>query len=165
MFLVSTTGQIYKKKLPEDLPKAKLLLIKFSPVSLPAERPKDMPKAEFKRKQHHNSVFVEANNQLQTEAAKYPFSYHITTQDSIAYYREHGYKYMLFHNSFNSFLDGNYAGTNRNGATYVDLYLRNLTNNDLYVIDDFSETFIYYYKGLFGMLLKKTEKQFKSSKS
>ena len=163
--LVATTGQIYKKRLPEDLPKSKLLLIKFSPVQLPSERPKDMPKSEFKQKEHHNSVFAEANQQLLAEAAKYPYPYHITTQDSIAYYREHGYKYLLFHNSFNSWLDGNYSGTNRNGATYVDLYLRNLTNNDLYVIDDFSETFIYYYKGLVGMLLKKTEKQFKTSKS
>lgn len=167
-------GQTYTKKVPDDLPQSKLLFIKHSPVLLPAERPKGMlNRRVYATQERHNEASVKANEQLVEAAAHYPFAHRITTLDSIAYYRAQGYKYMLMHSSFNAFTNGTYQGTKVHGgganATYtttsVDLYVQDLATNDRYVFDHFSETFLYYYKGQVGMLVKKVDKQFKAKKS
>jgi hypothetical protein len=162
------TGQTFKKKLPDDLPQSKLLFVKQTIVNLPLERPKDMPRMYYNSRKRHNEAAFEANKQLVEAVARYPFAYRITSQDSVDYYRDQGYKYKLFHSSFNAVTDGTFRGTTGHGSgasrtytsTSVDLYVQNLTNNDQYVFDSFSETFIYYYKGIVGMLVKKVGKQF-----
>lgn len=166
-------GTVYKKKLPDDLPQAKLLFIKHSPVPLPDKRPKDMPRGLYNMQENHNNVYGRANEQLVEAAARYPYAHRITTLDSVAYYRDHGYKYMLMQTSFSSVVNGTFRGTTGHGmganrtyaSTSVDLYVQDLANNDRYVFDEFSETFVYYYKGQVGMLLKKVDKQFKVKKS
>lgn len=155
-------GQVFNKKLPDDLPKAKMLFIKFSPAAVPAERPKEMSRRDYKLLEHHAVNYPHANEQLVKAAAEYPYAHRITTQDSITYYQERGYRYVLMHNSFNSFINGTFrgSGSNASAPTMVDLYVKDLSNGDKYVVDDFSETFVYYYKGLVGMLLKRVHKQF-----
>ncbi len=166
-------GQVYKKKLPDDLPQSKLLFIKYSAVPLPSERPKDMPRRLYGMQQNHNEASVRANEQLVEAAARYPYAHRLTTLDSVAYYRAQGYKYMLMQSSFNSMANGSFQGTQVHGfgsnasytTTSVDLYVQDLNTNDKYIFDEFSQTFIYYYKGQVGMLLKKADKQFKTKKS
>jgi|GEM_PF-3268256 len=161
-------GQDFKKKLPDDLPQSKLLFIKHTLMPLPAERPKDMPRLYYGSRKRHNESAVEANNQLRDAVKDYPYAYRITTQDSVEYYRAQGYKYKLFHTSFNAVLNGTFQGTRGHGMgnnrTYTTtttwLYVQDLNNHDRYIFDDFSETFIYYYKGQVGMLNKKVSKQF-----
>lgn len=165
-------GQVFKRKLPDDLPQSKLLFVKHTIVPLPAERPEDMPRLYYGSRKRHNEAAVEANKQLLEAVKEYPFAYRITTQDSVDYYRTQGYKYKLFHSSFNAVLNGTFQGTRGHGmganrtytTTSVDLYVRDLTNNDKYIFDGFSETFIYYYKGQVGMLVKKVRKQFDAKK-
>ena len=175
---VPQTGEIYKKKLPDDLPQSKLLFVKFLPVKLPAEGPKGwgMQRRNYFMMKNHNEVFPEANKQLAEAAARYPYAHRITTPDSVLFYRDQGYKYMLMHSSFNSAVDGTFHGTTGNTrsvggttthtttTTSVDLYVQDLNKGDKYIFDDFSETFIYYYKGQVGMLLKKVSKQFMAKK-
>ena len=156
----TSVGQVFKKILPADLPTAKLLFIKYSPVAIPAERPANMTRRNYKLLEGHAVNFPHANEQLEKAAQKYPFAHRITTQDSVAYYQARGYKYMLFHRSFNAFTEGRFQGTSGNNPTMVDLYVQDLATGDKYLVDDFSETFIYYYKGLVGMLLKRVDKQF-----
>src|SRR5438128_1110147 len=89
-------GQIYTKKIPDDLPQSKLLFIKHSPIPLPAERPKGMlNRRVYAMQERHNGAIGTANEQLVEAAARYPFAHRITTLDSISYYRAQGYKYML----------------------------------------------------------------------
>ncbi|WP_210520921.1 hypothetical protein [Hymenobacter terricola] len=172
---IPVTGQVFKKKLPDDLPQAKLLFIKFLPVKLPASGPKGWgaERRLYFMQKNHNDVIPEANKQLVEAAARYPYAHRITTSDSIAYYRDQqGYKYMLMQSSFTAATDGSFRGTTSHGSgtgmsinsTSVDLYVQDLNSGDKYVFDDFSETFIYYYKGQVGMLLKKTAKQFTAKK-
>ena len=112
---------------------------------------------------------------MESAVSHYPFAYRITTLDSTSYYSAHGYKYVLFHQSFNAFTNGTFKSTNGNAAnatvidaanadTYVDLYIQDLSSRDKYIIDNFSESSIYSYKGLIGMLLKRVEKKFKAKK-
>lgn len=167
-------GQLIRKKLPDDLPQQKLLFVRYSPVTLPATPPRmfTAERGVYKLQENHNAVIPKSNEQLVEAAARYPFAYRITTLDSVTYYRDHGYKYMLMQSSFNSGVDGTYRGTRGHGmgasrtytSTSVDLYVQNLQNGDRYVFDDFSQTFIYYYKGQVGMLLKKVDKQFDAKK-
>ena len=171
----SPAGNIYSKTLPDDLPKSKLLFVKFRPAPVPAERPANMSAAAYKLLQQHAINYPRANEQLATAVAHYPFAYRITTLDSTSYYSAHGYKYVLFHQSFNAFTNGTFKSTNGNAAnatvidaanadTYVDLYIQDLSSRDKYIIDNFSESSIYSYKGLIGMLLKRVEKKFKAKK-
>lgn len=157
-------GQVFKKTLPADLPTAKLLFIKFSPAAIPAERPASMTRHHYKLLEQHAVNFPHSNEQLAKAVQHYPFAYRITTQDSVAYYQARGYKYMLFYESFNAFVDGSFSGTRSNIPTMVDLYVQDLATGDKYIVDDFSETFIYYYKGLVSMLLKRVDKQFDAKK-
>lgn len=156
--------KIYTKTLPEDLPTSKLLLIKFRPAAIPTERPDNMTRRNYKLLEQHAINYPHANEQLEKAASHYPFAYRITTQDSTTYYYEHGYKYVLFHRSFNAFTEGYFRGSNSSSSTSVDLYIKDLSSGDRYIVNEFSETFIYYYKGLIGMLLKRVEKQFKVKK-
>ena len=175
----SPAGNIYSKTLPDDLPKSKLLFVKFRPAPVPAERPANMSAAAYKLLQQHAINYPRANEQLATAVAHYPFAYRITTLDSTSYYSAHGYKYVLFHQSFNAYTNGTFKGTNGTSAntsildaatanatadTFVELYIQDLSSRDKYVIDSFSESSIYNYKGLIGMLLKRVEKQFKAKK-
>lgn len=164
-------GHIIRKKLPDDLPQEKLLFIRYSPVTLPTQVPRmfTAERGRYSLMKNHNEVIPEANEQLAKASAKYPYGHRITTLDSVAYYKDHGYKYMLMQNSFTAATDGTYQGTRGHGAganrtyasTTVDLYVQNLQSGDQYVFNDFSQTFIYYYKGQVGMLLKQVNKQFK----
>ena len=169
------SGNVFNKTLPDDLPNSKLLFIKFRPVLVPAERPANMSPANYKLLQQHAINYPRANEQLESAVSHYPFAYRITTLDSTSYYSAHGYKYVLFHQSFNAFTNGTFKSTNGNAAnatvidavnadTYVDLYIQDLSSRDKYIIDNFSESSIYSYKGLIGMLLKRVEKKFKSKK-
>lgn len=157
-------GNKSKEELPADLPQAKLLFIKYSPVNVPASRPHDMPHRQYSLLRNHNEVYMVANEQLVKAAARYPFSYRITTQDSSTYYAQRGYKYALFHSSFNAVADGIYTGTRSNGyystKTDVKLFVQDLSTGNRYQVDTFSETFIYYYKGIINNFLKKVDKQF-----
>ena len=174
-----SSGNVYSKALPDDLPNSKLLFIKFRPAPIPAERPTNMSPANYKLLQQHAINYPRANEQLAAAVAHYPFAYRITTLDSTSYYSAHGYKYVLFHQSFNAFTNGTFKGSNGSTAgnavvdvtnsnatavTFVDLYVQDLSSRDKYVIDNFSESTIYNYKGLIGMLLKRVEKQFKVKK-
>ena len=161
---VAPIGQVFKKTLPTDLPTAKLLFIKYSPVAIPAERPANITRRNYKLLEQHAVNFPHANEQLEKAVQHYPFAYRMTTQDSVTYYQGRGYKYVLFHRSFNAFTEGRFSGTRDNSPTMVDLYVQDLTTGDKYIVDDFSETFIYYYKGLVGMLLKRVDKQFDAKK-
>ena len=168
-------GQVFLKKLPADLPQEKLLFIKYLPVELPPGNPKGWgnERRNYYLKKQHNESIGEANKQLKEAATRYPYAHRITTEDSIAYYRDRqGYRYMLMQSSFNSAINGSFQGTRGNTtsvggtstqtytSTSVDLYVQDIRNNDKYIFDDFSETFIYYYKGQVEKLLKKIAKQF-----
>ena len=165
----------YYKVLPDDLPTTKLLFVKFRPVPVPAERPQNMSPDNYKALKQHAIDYPRANDQLEKAAVHYPFAYRITTRDSTAYYSTRGYKYVLFHQSFGKFTDGNYKDTKTSNETnyketgiptdvFVDLYIQDLSSRDRYKVDSFSEASIYNYKGLVGMLLKRVEKQFKTKK-
>ena len=158
------SGNIYSKTLPDDLPKSKLLFIKFRPAPVPVERPTNMSPTNYKLLQQHAINYPRANEQLATAVAHYPFAYRITTQDSTSYYHAHGYKYVLFHQAFNAYTNGQLKGPEAATDIYIDLYIQDMSSRDKYVIDNFSETSIYYYKGLVGMLLKRVDKQFKAKK-
>lgn len=157
-------AQFYPKKLPDDLPQAKLLFIRFQAVDIPP----DYTRYQYAMLKTHNTNTPKANAQLQEAAAKYPFPYRITTQDSVAYYYGQGYKYALYYNSFNSFVTQNFKGsslhTSSSGTTMrvtiENLYVLDMSNGDRYKVDEFSETFTYYYKGIVGMLVKRVGKQF-----
>ena len=161
-------GQIFNKKLPDDLPQSKLLFVKQPIIDIPAERPSDMNWLYFRADKRNNEAATKANAQLLEAVRQYPFAYRITTPDSIDYYRTQGYKYKLYHSSFNSLRDGSFQGTTSHvtggtrtyTSTSVDLYVQDLNNNDKYIFDSFSETFVYYYKGIVEMLVKKVSKQF-----
>ena len=116
------------------------------------------------RPSSYSSSIATSNEQLVKAAANYPFGYRITTQDSSTYYATRGYKYALFHSSFSAATDGTYAGTNGNYKTTVKLFVQDLTTGNRYQVDTFSETFIYYYKGIVGKLLKQVAKQFPAEK-
>lgn len=175
----AASGNIYSKTLPEDLPQSKILFIKFMPVPVPAERPANMSPAKYKLLQQHAINYPRANEQLAVAAAHYPFPSRITTLDSTSYYSAHGYKYVLFHQSFNAFTNGTFKGSSGGSAStnfvdvgnanatadnFVDLYIQDLTSRDKYIIDNFNESSIYNYKLLVNMLLKCVEKQFKAKK-
>jgi hypothetical protein len=168
-------GQTVKKDpLPDDLPQAKLLFIKFTPVTLAPEGPKGwgQERRKYFMQKNHNKVYGESNKQLMETARRYPYAYRITTLDSVVYYHDHGYKYMLMQTSFNAAVDGSFVGTTNRGTgssqtyntTSVGLYVEDLNNGTKYFFEDFSETFIYYYQGQEEMLLKKISKQFKPKK-
>jgi hypothetical protein len=157
-------GVVYTKTLPDDLPTAKMLFIKFRPAPVPEERPTNMPPNMYKGLQLHAVNYLRANEQLQKAAALYPFPYRITTQDSTSYYYERGYKYVLFSQSFNAFTGGYYKTTDAATPAVVDLYLQDLSSRDKYVVDTFNEPSVYSYKMLVGMLVKRVEKQFKAKK-
>lgn len=150
--------------MPADLPQAKLLFIRYSPVNVPTKRPDNMLRRQYSLMKNHNEVYAASNEQLVKAAARYPFPYRITTQDSSTYYAERGYKYALFHSSFNAMTDGTYAGTRSNGyystTTDIKLFVQDLATGNRYPVDTFSETFVYYYKGIIGKFLKKVDKQF-----
>lgn len=163
-------GRTIRKKLPDDLPREKLLFIRYSPVILPAQVPRmfTTERGLYNFKKNHNEVIPESNEQLTKMSSKYPYAYRITTLDSISHYQARGYKYMLMQSSFNAAVEGTYQGTRSRGvganqsynSTSVNLYVQDLQSGDKYVFNDFSETFIYYYKGQVGMLLKQVKKQF-----
>jgi hypothetical protein len=157
-------GTVYTKTLPEDLPTAKLLFVKFRPAPVPTERPKNMPASMFLGLQQHAVNYSRANEQLLKSAALYPFAYRITTQDSTSYYYERGYKYVLFNQSFNAFTGGYFKNTDVTTPAVVDLYIQDLASRDKYIIDSFNEPSVYSYKMLVGMLLKRVEKQFNAKK-
>lgn len=157
-------GEIIKKKLPADLPQTKLLFITYEAAEVPSQRPKGMNPMQYGAHKDHNSVIGEANTQLQETAAQYPYAYRITTDDSIAYYQDHGYKYLFFNSSFYTFIAGEYIGYNPNRGTLypesVDAYIRDLTTNDKYVFNFVGERDTYKYRVMVEMLLKKIAKQF-----
>ena len=161
-----STPSSYKSKdeLPTDLPQAKILFIRYSPTEVPADRPDTMPRRQYNLRKNHNEVYAASNKQLAKAAARYPFSYRITTQDSSTYYAQRGYKYALFHSSFNAMTDGTYAGAQSNGyysiSTDVKLFVQDLATGNRYPVDTFSETHVYYYKDIIGKFLKKVDKQF-----
>ena len=172
------SGNVYSKTLPDDLATSKILFIKFLPAPFPAERPATMSPVKYKLLQQHATNYPRANEQLTAAAAHYPFAYRITTLDSTSYYSTRGYKYVLFHQSFNAFTNGTFKGTNSAASNamadvantnapvdnYVDLYIQDLSSRDKYVVGSFDESSIYNYKNLVGMLLKRVEKQFKAKK-
>ena len=123
-----------------------------------------MSPENYKLLQQHATNYPRANEQLEKAAALYPFAYRITTQDSTSYYYEHGYKYVLYHQSFNAFVNGTFKASDYANETFVDLYIQDLSSRDRYLVDNFSERSIYNYKGLVGMLLKRVEKQFQTRK-
>ena len=169
----ASTDQAYNMRkeeayLPDDLPQAKLLFVKYSAIDVPAKRPDNLSRQQYKLIINHNEVFPTTNAQLVKAAAKYPFPYRITTQDSVTYYAEHGYKYALFHSSFDAVKTGHYVGSSSNGyytnTTTVKLFIQDLTTGKHYPVDTFSETFIYYYKGIVKLLMKRVDKQFAVNK-
>ena len=164
-----------KSPLPDDLPQAKLLFVKYSLVELPAGGPTGWgrERAKYFTMKNHNKVTPEANTQLVETARRYPYAYRVTTLDSVPYYHEkQGYKYVLMHDGFGAGSAGQYTGMTSNhtsnGTTYtstsIDLYVEDLNNGTRYVFNDFSGTFIYYNKGIVEMLLKKVSKQFEAKK-
>ena len=141
-------------------------------MPIPAERTSEYTRYEYGMLKAHNSNAPRANSQLEEAAVKYPFAHRITTQDSAAYYYGQGYRYVLFYNAFNSVVNQKFQGTHMHTSfsggsanttmttTSTDLYVLDMATGDRYGVDSFSETFIYYYKGIVGMLVKRANKQF-----
>ncbi|MBJ6109226.1 hypothetical protein JAO73_09400 [Hymenobacter sp. BT523] len=159
--------RIFRGELPADLPTAGLLFIRYTAADVPPKRPDNVPAQVFRYRKTHNDKFAAANEQLLAAAQKYPYKHRITTQDSAQYYRTRGYRYELFFDGFNRFydlsrhdIDVNASGGKSSDVRLSDLYVLNLDNNSVYVFEEFNENYLYYYKGIVGMLLKKVNKQF-----
>ncbi|HEX8506788.1 MAG TPA: hypothetical protein VF630_15595 [Hymenobacter sp.] len=166
-----TNYKIIRGELPPDLPTVGLLLIKYSPADVPDKRPANISAQAYRYRKTHNDKFEAANAQLQNAALQYPYKCRITTQDSASYYQAKGYKYRLFFDGFNRFYDlsrldinVNNSGGKSSDVRLSDLYVVNMLNNNIYVFEEFNENYLYYYKGIVGMLLKKVNKQFGSDK-
>ena len=115
------------------------------------------------RKKHNENVPV-SNKQLKESAKEYPFEYVLAYRNDIEKYRSLGYKYLL---DFKPFVDMRQGIRQSNSNTIVKfpLYIQDLTNNDIYILDYISETFTYYYRGIIKKtLVKQVKKKYKLKK-
>jgi hypothetical protein len=164
----TTIYRAYYKLLPADLPQAKLLFVRFRVVAvlgkeeLAATMSRPAAGRTAYAREHHNAWAADANRQLVQAAARYPFAYRITSDDSVAYYAARGYRYKLFHDHMGAAAQAYYAGSQDHAP--AELYLKDLVTNDQYIFASFSKSAGYNYRMLVGKLISKVERQFKVPK-
>ena len=166
-----TPGKSFKQ-LPPDLNKETLIFLKHDSVDVPNKKPKSMNAFEYNRLRNHNNVIPVSNKQLKEAAKEYPFKYIIASISEVDSLSKANYKYVYYSPAFEKVKTGQRMGTKSSVSfspgkqttktTYViqNIVLVNLENNDLYYVGEYSETFVYYYKGLIKDFVKKVKKQY-----
>jgi hypothetical protein len=86
----------FKKGLPDDLDKEKIILLKHEPIELSVfERNTKSSKYILRRQENHNEIIEQSNLKLKGAALEYPFEYAITTPSTYLSLAKAGYKYVL----------------------------------------------------------------------
>ena len=86
----------FKKGIPEDLDKEKIIFLKHEPIKL-SEFEEETKSTEYilQRQKNHNRILAQSNGKLEIAAMDYPFEYAITTPSTYFSLAEAGYKYVL----------------------------------------------------------------------
>jgi len=86
----------FKKGLPEDLDREKIILLEHEPIELSIFEKKTKSSKYILRKQkNHNQIIQQSNLKLKDAALEYPFEYAITTPSTYLSLAKAGYKYVL----------------------------------------------------------------------
>ncbi|MFT5666272.1 MAG: hypothetical protein ACI9DK_000451 [Vicingaceae bacterium] len=86
----------FKKGLPDDLDKEKIILLEHEPIELSVfERNTKSSKYILRRQENHNEIIEQSNLKLKGAALEYPFEYAITTPSTYLSLAKAGYKYVL----------------------------------------------------------------------
>jgi hypothetical protein len=180
--ITSSYAQVWgdsPKKLPDDLPTATILFLKFDSVSLPETRPKSSSRTYYDKWQKHNASIPTYNTQLRAYASKYPYNYKIVSMTDTAKYRSYGAKYLFWFNPFDMFTIGGNSLTYNKTKVYnsasgytqtfyyaekVELGIIDLTSDKTYLIDKaVKPDLIYKYDKLLPKFFDMVNKQFGTS--
>ena len=86
----------FKKGLPEDLDREKIILLEHEPIELSIfEKKTKSSKYILRRQKNHNEIIEQSNLKLKDAALEYPFEYTITTPSTYLPLAKAGYKYVL----------------------------------------------------------------------
>lgn len=86
----------FKKGLPDDLDKEKIILLEHEPIELTVfEKKTKSSKYILSRQENHNKIIEQSNVKLKGAALEYPFEYAITTPSTYLSLAKAGYKYVL----------------------------------------------------------------------
>src|SRR5687768_16913013 len=122
----------------------------------------------FARLNNHNEVIPTSNKQLRDGIKSYPFKYIVASVNQLDSLSKANYKYALYYPGQEKVKTGSRMGTTSRGQsgnqtvniTVEKLVIIDLQNNDEYFVHEFSQTFVYYYKGLIKEFMKKLNKQY-----
>jgi hypothetical protein len=147
----------FENELPVDFEKEKVLVVKYEPMPLMYKDPKGMmEKMANSSAENWNKSVDKMNQKLEKNLKEnYPYPYLLINASEVKKYKEEGYKYILEERSYTgkerrplSFQEKKMAqdaNVNKNVTGYstqyksswettYELYLRNLTTDDTYIL-------------------------------
>jgi len=155
-------SQIGKKGIPDDLKTSEIIFLKYDSAAESNIKPKGKDeKIRSANKKKHNKKVPKANNELMASTKKYPFNYVITCRNEIDKYKARGCKYVLDFQPFIKLKEGVMQADADNTESYP-LFLRDLTNEDIYIVEYVDQSFAYQYSDIIEKIfLKEVKKKYK----
>lgn len=170
---VSTSfGQSIEKDSPRELPKdlatETILILKFDSLDIPDKKPANVyEKRKIIGYKNFNKQVPALNRELYAVVKKYPFKYKIGHMSGAgSNYKLQGAKYLLWMNSFDAIIWGEYYGGGASDASYrgTMLGIVDLTTDKSYLLSrtiGVGQTI--KYSTMIGILSSEVKKQFKLS--
>ena len=156
------TAQIGKKAIPDDLNTSKIVFLKLDSAEESKDKPKDKAeKVQVANRKKYNKNVSKANDELMVSSKKYPFVCTTAHRDEINKYKALGYKYVLDFQPFVKLREGEIRADADNTESYP-LYLSDLSNNSVYIVDYVDQYFSYEYSTIIEKIfLKEVKKKYK----
>ena len=144
----------FKKGLPDDLDKEKIILLEHEPVKLSIfEKNTKSSKYILRRQRNHNKIIEQSNLKLKGAALKYPFDYAITTPSTYLSLAKAGYKYVLQ----SSVYTYNHLEQQPSELIVFEYFIYDMQNNIAYEVFRIDEMKVYDFK----LIMKKLNKAIK----
>ncbi|MBL4898838.1 MAG: hypothetical protein JKX76_04210, partial [Colwellia sp.] len=107
LFSCTAFSQEFIKGLPDDLPKAKVLFLKYEITKQASRKPTSKEeKIIYNRVSTHNKKVEKANKDLASALKSYPYEYKICTREEVEKWGKEGYKYVLDSDMFTQMSNG-----------------------------------------------------------
>ena len=149
----------FKKGIPDDLDKEKIIFLKHEPIKVTArKKSKKAEKYLYERQTNHNKVIEESNQILKGAALAYPFEYAITTPSTYISLAKAGYKYVLQSSVYK--YDHLQDQPTEDELVVFTYFIYDMENNIAYEVFHLDEMKVYDFK----LIIKRLKRAIKAAK-
>ena len=148
----------FKKGIPDDLDKEKIIFLEHEPIKLSQfEEKTKSTKYLLQRQENYNNVLKESNTKLKGAALEYPFEYAITTPSTYFSLAQAGYKYVLQSSVYK--YDHLMNQPPEDELVVFEYFIFDMENNIAYEVFRIDEMKVYDFK----LIIKKLNKAIKAA--